>query len=81
MTSGRTVMAIGWNGDGQAVIAKKPAAYVIPDEGAEFWIHAYCVPKDAKNPYAAHAWINYCYDTKGQRDRDRIHVLRLAAQA
>ncbi len=64
LTSGRTVMAIGWNGDGQAVIAKKPAQYVIPDEGAEFWIDAYCVPKDAKNPDAAHAWINYCYAPK-----------------
>jgi spermidine/putrescine transport system substrate-binding protein len=64
VTAGRAVMALGWNGDGQAVIAKKPAQYVIPEEGAEFWIDSYCVPKTAKNPAAAHAWINFCYQPK-----------------
>jgi spermidine/putrescine transport system substrate-binding protein len=64
LISGRAVMSIGWNGDGQAVIAKKPAQYVIPEEGAEFWIDAYCIPKDGKNPDAAHAWINFCYEPK-----------------
>ena len=62
LTAGRAVMSIGWNGDGQAVAAEKPAQYVIPEEGAEFWIDAYCVPKAAKNPDAAHAWINFCYE-------------------
>jgi spermidine/putrescine transport system substrate-binding protein len=61
LISGRALMAIGWNGDGAAVAAEKPAQYVIPEEGAEFWIDAYCIPKDAKNPDAAHAWINFCY--------------------
>jgi spermidine/putrescine transport system substrate-binding protein len=59
--AGRAVMALGWNGDGAAVVAKKPAQYVVPDEGAEFWIDSYCVPADANNPDAAHAWINFCY--------------------
>jgi spermidine/putrescine transport system substrate-binding protein len=61
VTAGRAVMALGWNGDGAAVVAKKPAQYVVPDEGAEFWIDSYCVPGDANNPDAAHAWINFCY--------------------
>ena len=59
--AGRAVMSMGWNGDGAAVAAKKPAQYVVPDEGAEYWIDAYCVPAAAKNPDAAHAWINFCY--------------------
>jgi spermidine/putrescine transport system substrate-binding protein len=61
LVSGRAAMALGWNGDGQAVAAEKPAQYVIPEEGAEFWIDAYCVTKDANNPDAAHAWIDFCY--------------------
>jgi spermidine/putrescine transport system substrate-binding protein len=62
--SGRAVMALGWNGDGAAVAAKKPAEYVIPEEGGEFWVDSYAIPVGAKNPDAAHAWIDYVYDPK-----------------
>jgi spermidine/putrescine transport system substrate-binding protein len=62
--SGRAVMALGWNGDGAAVAAKKPAQYVVPEEGAEYWIDAYCIPAEGKNPDAAHAWINFCYQPR-----------------
>ena len=62
--AGRAVMALGWNGDGAAVAAKKPAEYVIAEEGGEFWVDSYVIPKGAKNPAAAHAWINYVYDPK-----------------
>jgi spermidine/putrescine transport system substrate-binding protein len=61
LIAGKTVMALGWNGDGAAVAAKVPAQYVVPKEGAEVWIDAYAVPVGAKNSAAAHAWINYCY--------------------
>jgi spermidine/putrescine transport system substrate-binding protein len=64
VVAGRAVMALGWNGDGQFVVSKKPAQYVIPEEGAEFWVDSYCVPTGANNPDAAHAWINYCYQPK-----------------
>jgi len=59
---GKAVMALGWNGDGAAVAAKKPAEYVVPEEGGEFWVDSYAIPKGANNPTAAHAWINYVYD-------------------
>jgi spermidine/putrescine transport system substrate-binding protein len=62
--SGRAVMALGWNGDGAAVAAKKPADYVIAEEGGEFWVDSYAIPVGAKNPDAAHAWIDYVYDPK-----------------
>jgi spermidine/putrescine transport system substrate-binding protein len=62
LISGRAVMALGWNGDGAAVAAKKPADYVIAEEGGEFWVDSYSIPVGAKNPDAAHAWINYVYD-------------------
>ena len=61
LISGRAVMAMGWNGDGGVVAAKKPATYVIPREGAEYWIDAYCIPVGAPNAEAAHAWIDFCY--------------------
>jgi spermidine/putrescine transport system substrate-binding protein len=62
LIAGKAVMALGWNGDGAAVAAKKPAEYVVAEEGGEFWVDAYVIPTGAKNPTAAHAWIDYCYD-------------------
>ncbi len=62
MIDGKAVMALGWNGDGAAVAAKKPAEYVVAEEGGEFWVDAYVIPKGAENPTAAHAWIDYVYE-------------------
>jgi spermidine/putrescine transport system substrate-binding protein len=64
LTDGKAVMALGWNGDGAAVAAKKPAEYVIAEEGGEFWVDAYVIPKGTKNPTAAHAWMDYVYEPK-----------------
>jgi spermidine/putrescine transport system substrate-binding protein len=64
LISGKTHMALGWNGDGAAAAAKAPVAYVIAEEGGEFWVDAYVIPKGAKNSRAAHAWIDYVYDPK-----------------
>jgi spermidine/putrescine transport system substrate-binding protein len=62
LIDGKAVMALGWNGDGAAVVAKKPAEYVVAEEGGEFWVDAYVIPKGTKNPAAAHAWIDYVFD-------------------
>ena len=55
---------MAWNGDSAVIIGKKPAEYVIPGEGAEFWIDAYVIPVGAKNPDAAHRWIDFCYQPR-----------------
>jgi spermidine/putrescine transport system substrate-binding protein len=64
MISGKAVMALGWNGDGAAVAAKVPAQYVVPTEGAEYWIDAYAMPVGGRNYDQAHAWIDFCYRPK-----------------
>ncbi len=64
LISGKAVMGLGWNGDGAAVAAKKPAQYVVGKEGGEFWVDSYVIPVGAKNPDAAHAWIDYVYGPK-----------------
>ena len=61
LESGKAVMSLGWNGDGLAVAAKKPAAYVVAKEGGEFWVDSYVIPVGAKNADAAHRWIDYVY--------------------
>src|SRR5688572_14681476 len=55
LIDGKAVMALGWNGDGAAVAAKKPAEYIVAEEGGEFWVDSYAIPVGAKNPDAAHA--------------------------
>jgi spermidine/putrescine transport system substrate-binding protein len=64
LIAGKIVMALGWNGDGLAVAAKKPAAYVIPREGCEFWVDSYAIPVGARNTAAAHRWIDYVYGAR-----------------
>ena len=64
LVAGKSVMAMGWNGDGAYVASKKPAKYIVPKEGAEFWVDAYCIPVGYKNRDAAHAWINFVYVPK-----------------
>jgi spermidine/putrescine transport system substrate-binding protein len=64
LIAGKAVMALAWNGDGAAVAAKKPAAYVVPAEGGEFWVDSYVIPVGAKNKAAAHQWINFVYGAK-----------------
>ncbi len=61
LISGKAVMSLGWNGDGAAVAAKKPAEYVVAEEGGEFWVDAYVIPTGSENPAAAHAWMDFVY--------------------
>ena len=61
LIKGQAVIGIVWNGDGFIIAGKKPATYVVPREGGEFWVDNYCVPVGAKNPDTAHAWIDFVF--------------------
>jgi spermidine/putrescine transport system substrate-binding protein len=64
LIAGKIVLALGWNGDALAAAAKKPVNYVVGREGGEFWVDSYVIPVGAKNPDAAHAWINFVSQPK-----------------
>jgi spermidine/putrescine transport system substrate-binding protein len=67
ISKGKAYGGIGWNGDGAYVIAHSPknaAEYVVAKEGGEFWVDSHVILKGAKNPDAAHAWIDFVYQPK-----------------
>ena len=66
LANGDTCVAVGWSGDiFQAATRAEEAnngveiAYVIPKEGAPMWFDMMAIPKDAKHPNNAHAFINF----------------------
>jgi len=66
LATGNTCLAVGWSGDiiqarDRAEEAKNGVhvAYSIPKEGAPQWFDMLAIPKDAKHPESAYAFINY----------------------
>lgn len=60
ITSGQAVAGMIWNGE--AHLAKQDrftVKYIYPSEGAILWIDNMAIPKNAKNPAAAHQFINH----------------------
>jgi putrescine transport system substrate-binding protein len=66
LATGSTCLAVGWSGD--IIQARDRAeeagngvhvAYSIPKEGAPQWFDMLAIPKDAKHPENAYAFINY----------------------
>jgi spermidine/putrescine-binding protein len=64
-TSGQLWMTQAWSGDWVQMAYEKPKAkYVIPTEGAIRGSDVMVVLSGAKNPIAAHLWIDYNLDAK-----------------
>lgn len=71
LANGDICFVVGWSGDiFQAKARAKEAAektkkplidieYVVPKEGAQIWFDSFSIPKDAPNPEAAYAFINF----------------------
>ena len=66
IAGGKAFGGLGWNGDGSYIVTKTKgkAEYVVAAEGGEFWVDSYVIPVGARNPDAAHAWINFVYQPK-----------------
>jgi spermidine/putrescine transport system substrate-binding protein len=69
LTTGNTWMAMGWNGDFEAIQGQTPAPpvkYIVPSEGAELWVDCWAILASAPHPVAAHAFVNFLLDPKIQ---------------
>lgn len=60
---GETAINMIWSGEGLNLQDEYPnLEYVVPKEGANFWIDSLCIPADAKNVEGAEKFINFLSD-------------------
>ncbi len=71
LANGDVCVSVGWSGDvfqakSRAEDAKNGVvlAYSIPKEGAQLWFDMMAIPKDAKHPENALAFLNYLLEPK-----------------
>ena len=63
--AGETDINMIWSGEGLNLQAEYPnLVYVVPKEGANFWIDSLCITKNAKNVDGAEKFINFVSDKK-----------------
>ena len=69
MAQGRKALGLIYSGDAAYVMAEnEDMGYYLPESGTNLWSDAMVIPKNAKNPELAHAFINYASDYEGAYD-------------
>jgi putrescine transport system substrate-binding protein len=89
LANGDVCVSVGWSGDvfqakSRAEDAKNGVelAYSIPKEGAQLWFDMMAIPKDAKHPENALAFLNYLLEPKViAADSDYIAYANANAEA
>jgi spermidine/putrescine transport system substrate-binding protein len=65
LTNANTWVAMGWNGDFEALKGQTPVPpvqYIVPKEGSELWVDTWAILQSAPHPVAAHAFVNFLLD-------------------
>lgn len=69
MAQGRKALGLIYSGDATYVISENEnMGYYLPETGTNLWSDAMVIPKNAKNPELAHAYINYVTNYEGAYD-------------
>ena len=69
MAQGRKALGLIYSGDATYVMSENEnMGYYLPESGTNLWSDAMVIPKNAKNPELAHAFINYASDYAGAYD-------------
>lgn len=74
MSRGEAAISILWSGEGLNLEAENDnIKFVVPKEGANFWIDSLCIPKGTKNKENAEKFINFlCEKDPSFRTADEI---------
>lgn len=69
MAQGRKALGLIYSGDATYVMEEnEDMGYYMPEYGTNLWSDAMVIPKTAKNPELAHAFINFASDYEGAYD-------------
>lgn len=69
MAQGRKALGLIYSGDAAYVMSEnEDMGFYLPEEGTNLWSDAMVIPKNAKNPELAHAFINFASDYEGAYD-------------
>lgn len=69
MAQGRKALGLIYSGDATYVMDEnEDMDYYLPETGTNLWSDAMVIPKNAKNPELAHAFINFACDYDGAYD-------------
>lgn len=69
MAQGRKALGLIYSGDATYVVSENEnMGYYLPETGTNLWSDAMVIPKNAKNPELAHAYINYATNYEGAYD-------------
>ena len=69
MAQGRKALGLIYSGDAAYVMSEnEDMGYYLPESGTNLWSDAMVIPKNAKNPELAHAFINHVCEYEGAYD-------------
>lgn len=69
MAQGRKALGLIYSGDAAYVMSEnEDMGYYLPETGTNLWSDAMVIPKNAKNPELAYAFINFASDYDGAYD-------------
>ncbi|MBS6196621.1 MAG: extracellular solute-binding protein [Clostridiales bacterium] len=69
MAQGRKALGLIYSGDATYVMSENEnMGFYMPETGTNIWSDAMVIPKNAKNPELAHAFINFATDYEGAYD-------------
>ena len=69
MAQGRKALGLIYSGDATYVMSENEnMGFYLPKEGTNLWFDAMVIPKNARNPELAHAFINHVASYEGSYD-------------
>jgi len=75
MAKGEASLSLGWTGVLEQQMSKvADKGYVVPSDGTIYWLDTWVLLKDAPNPNAAYAWLNFIQEPAIQAEESDYNL-------